>query len=78
MDLGKINQYTFPHFPMSAFLMEEIAAARDLEIQWVFCHPTNVLDCEFRKKVKADPHNDGFFLSVFQRENGAGKVFCRA
>lgn len=50
MDLGKINQYTFPHFPMPACLMEEIAAARDLEIQWVFCPPTNVLDCEFRKK----------------------------
>lgn len=76
MDRGKINQYAFPHFPTSVCLMQEIAAARDLEIQWVFFIPLRKCTWPWgffyekkKKKVKAETHNDSLFLSVFQREN---------
>lgn len=51
---------------MSACLMEEIAAAQDLENQWVFCPPQMYLTVSLEKKVKADPRNDVFSFLFFK------------
>lgn len=52
MDLGKISQYAFPHFPMSVCLMEEIAAAQDLESQSVLSLTQIHLTVSLKKKKK--------------------------